>query len=291
MPADAYYNSPPMRDVAIIGAGELGGMLAHVLTRRSAAGEIRLIDETGRVAAGKALDITQAAPIEGFATRVSGSTDVSTAAGASVVVIADRVGGSEWQGEDGLLLLKRILALGAGTIVLCAGASQRELIERGVRELHVRRGRLFGSAPEALAAAVRAIVALETDGSPRDVALAVLGVPPSQIVIPWETATIGGLAMTRVLDEPSRRRINARVAALWPPGPYALASAAATIVEALVGRSRRLATCFVAPDDSEGMRTRTAALPVRLGPAGIVEVVLPSLSVRERVLLDNAMLL
>ena len=280
-----------MRDVAIIGAGELGGALAYVLARTSVAVEIRLIDEMGNVAAGKALDIMQAAPIEGFATRVSGSTDVWTAAGASVLVLTDRFGGEEWQGEDGLMLLKRIVEVGAGSIVLCAGASQRELVERGVRELHVARGRLFGSAPEALAGAVRAIVALETNGSPRDVALAVLGVPPSQIVIPWEDATIAGFAMTRVLDEPSRRRVDARVARLWPPGPYALASAAAAAIEALMGRSRRLITCFVAPDDSAGRRARTGALPVRLGPAGIVDVALPSLSVHERVLLDNAMLL
>jgi malate dehydrogenase len=280
-----------MRDVAIIGAGEVGGALAYVLARRSVAGEIRLIDETGSVAAGKALDIMQAAPIEGFATRLSGSTDVWTAAGASVLVLADRFGGEEWQGEDGLMLLKRTVEVGAGSIVLCAGSSQRELVERGVRELHLARGRLFGSAPEALAGAVRAVVALETNGSPRDVALAVLGVPPSQTVIPWEEATIAGFALTRVLDEPSRRRVDARVARLWPPGPYALASAAAAAIEALSGRSRRLITCFVAPDDSAGRRARTAALPVRLGPAGIVDVALPSLSVHERVLLDNATLL
>lgn len=280
-----------MRDVAIIGAGELGGALAYVLARRSVAGEIRLIDEKGTVAAGKALDIMQAAPIDGFATRLSGSTDVSSAAGASILAVTDRFGGGEWQGEDGLMLLKRIVEIGAGSIVLCAGSSQRELVERGVRELHVGRRRLFGSAPEALAGAIRAIVALETNGSPRDVALAVLGVPPSQLVIPWEDATIAGFAITRVLDEPSRHRIEARSARLWPPGPYALASAAASAIEALLGRSRRLVSCFVAPDDSAGRRARTAAFPVRLGPPGIVDVALPSLSVRERVRLDNAMLL
>ena len=280
-----------MRDVAIIGAGDLGGAVAHVLARRGVAGEIRLIDETGRVAAGKALDIAQAASIEEFATRLSGSTDVSTASGAAVLVVADRFGGNEWQGEDGLMLLKRIVEIAAGGVILCAGASQRELIERGVRELHVRRERLFGSAPEALAAAARAIVAIETDGSPRDVALAVLGVPPSHIVIPWEDATIGGFALTRVLDEPSRRRIGARIAALWPPGPYALAWAAAKVIDALSGRSRGSVACFVAPDDWAGTRTRAAALPVRLEPGGILAVLQPSLSVHERVALDNAMLL
>jgi hypothetical protein len=50
-------------------------------------------------------------------------------------------------------------------------------------------------------------------------------------------------------------------------------------------------TCFVAPDDSAGTRRRTAAFPVRLGDAGVIDVVLPEMSVRERVQLDNAVLL
>ena len=79
-----------MQDVAIIGAGELGGATAHALARSNLVRSITLIDDTRRVAAGKALDIAQAAPVEGFATQVSGATDVSVAAGASIVILADR---------------------------------------------------------------------------------------------------------------------------------------------------------------------------------------------------------
>jgi malate dehydrogenase len=280
-----------MRASAIIGAGELGGALAHVLARRDLVPVIRLIDETGHVAEGKALDIMQAAPIEGFATVVSGSADLTRAAGAALVILADRSSGGEWEGDEGLLLLKRLSQLDAGHVVLCAGASQRELIERGVRELRFARKRLFGSAPEALAAAVRAIVALETNGSASDVALAVLGVPPSHVVVPWEEATIGGFAATRVLDETARRRLAARIAPLWPPGPYALAWAGAKAAEAVLGRSRRTISGFIAPDDSNGRRARTAALPLRLGETGVLSDDLPSLSVHDRVALDNAMLL
>ena len=149
-----------MRRVAIIGAGELGGAAAHLVARHDLVQSITLVDETGRVAAGKALDIAQAAPIEGFATELSGSTDVSRAAGAAIVVIADRVGGGEWQGEDGWLLLKRLTQTASGAVIVCAGAAQRELVDRGVRELRFTRARLFGSAPEALAAGARALVAL-----------------------------------------------------------------------------------------------------------------------------------
>jgi malate dehydrogenase len=280
-----------MPDVAIIGAGELGGAVAHVLARHDLVGSISLIDETGRVASGKALDIAQAAPVEGFATELSGSTDISTAAGAAIVILADRIAGGEWQGDEGLLLLQRLMRTASGAVILCAGATQRELVDRGVRELRIGRQRLLGSAPEALAGGARALVALAVNGSPRDVALSLLGVPPAQTVIPWEDATIAGFALTRILDEPTRRRLGARIAALWPPGPHALAAAATLAVEAMMGRSRRIASCFVGPDTSAGTRTRTAALPVRLASAGIVEVVLPSMSAVEQLALDNAMML
>src|SRR5690349_7589659 len=73
-----------MREVAIIGAGELGGALAHALARRDLARTITLVDEHGRVAEGKALDISQAAPVEGFATQLAGSTDLAAGLGAPV---------------------------------------------------------------------------------------------------------------------------------------------------------------------------------------------------------------
>ncbi len=277
-----------MQEVAIVGAGELGGALAHVIARRGFARRVRLVDENGRVAEGKALDIAQAAPIEGFATQMSGTTDASSAAGAQVIVVADRFGGGEWQGDAALQLVQRLSRSAPGAVLLCAGASQREVVDRGVGELRLPRSRLLGSAPEALAAGARALVALAVNASPRDVALSVLGVPPSQTVIPWEDATVGGFAMTRVVDEPSRRRVAARVAALWPPGPYALAAAAAVVIESIAGRSRRMASCFVGPDVSAGRRSRAGAMPVQLGPAGIVQVVCPRLSVVEQVALENA---
>ncbi len=280
-----------MQSVAIIGAGELGGAVAHVLARRDVVRSIVLIDETGRIAAGKALDIAQAAPVERFSTDLAGSTDVSSAAGASVVILTDRAGGSEWQGDEGLLLLRRVAQMASSAVILCAGASQRELVDRGVRELHLSRVRVFGSAPEAFANGARALVALAVNGSPRDIALSVLGVPPAHLVIPWDSATAAGRSLSLALVEPARRQLAARIGAMWPPGPYALASAATAVIESMQGRSRRLTSCFVAPDSTAGTRTKTAALPVRLNVSGIAEVVLPSLSVVEQIALDNAMML
>jgi malate/lactate dehydrogenase len=280
-----------MRDLAILGAGALGGTLAHAVARTDAASAIRLIDDAGQVAAGKALDIMQAAPIEQFATILTGHQDIVSGLGASVVVLADRVNGGEWLGDDALLMLKRLRRSTEESVVICAGASHREIVERGVRELGYRRERLFGTAPEALIGAVRALVALEADGSPRDVALTVLGVPPSQLVIPWGDATIGGRAAVSVLTEPMRRRLTERTGKLWPPGPLALALAAAKAVRGVLGGSRQLIGAFVSPDDSAGRRERAAASQVRLDVNGIARIETPTLSVHDRVALDNATLL
>ena len=277
--------------VVVLGAGELGGLIAHALAKRSVAAQICLIDEKGRVAEGKALDIMQAAPVEGFPSTVTGSTDTARAGGATVVVIADQFGGGEFQGDAALAVLTRLRDFSPQSLVVCAGATQRELVERGVRELHVPRARIVGSAPEALVSGVRAIVAAELRVSPRDVALTALGVPPDHIVVPWEDATAGGFAVSRLIGEPERRRLESGLGTLWPPGPYALASAAAKVIDTVLGRSERVVSCFVAPDDAAGRKTRTAALPVRLNRGGVVGVVMPELNGRDRVRWDNATLL
>lgn len=278
-----------MTDVAIIGAGELGGSIAHVLARREIVRRIELVDPAGQVAAGKALDIMQAGPVERFGTRVQGSSDISRVAGAAIVIVADPAkAGAD---VDPLRPLRQIAQLARRSLVIAAGADHRGMIERGVRELRFARHRLFGSAPEALAASVRAIIALQTNASVKDVALAVLGVPPSHTVVAWDEVTIGGFAATRVLDEPTRRRIAAQIGPLWPPGPHALAHAAAETVSAICGVSRRAVSCFVAPDESQGQRRRTAALPVHLDASGVTTLQQPELSPAAQVALDNAMLL
>jgi len=286
-----------MHDVAIIGAGTLGGAVAHRLARRDVVSAICLVDDAGSIAAGKALDIAQAAPIESFSTRVTGTTDIAAAASASIVVIADRAAGDEWPAdaiEEALLLLKRLSGSAAKPLILCAGAGHRELVERGARELGVPRARLFGSAPEALASAIRSAVAMESGGSPHDVALTVLGIPPSHAVVPWDDATIGGLSAARLLDPPARRRLEADIAhgaALWPPGPHALAAAAVKAINIVFGGSRQVMSCFVAPDDSAGRRTRAAAFPTRLGRSGVERVDVPPLTTHDRVALDNGIML
>ena len=170
-----------------------------------------------------------------------------------------------------------------------AGTSQAAVIPLAVLEAGMRRERLLGSAPEALAHATRAIVAMEAGCSPSEVGLTVLGTPPSGFVVPWSDASIGGYALERVLTQVQLTRLEARVARLWPPGPFALGAAAARVVEGVVGSSRRAFTVLAMLGGEFGVRGRVGAVPAVLAASGIVQTRVPPLNTRERVRLEIAL--
>ena len=235
----------------------------------------------------------QAAPIEGFATeRRRHRPTSSMAAGASVVVIADRVGGGEWQGEDALLLLKRLTP------------DRAERDRRVRRRAPARAGR--ARRPRA-AHRARAAVRLGAGSARRRRARARRAGASTARRATWRCQCS---ACRRITRDPVGRRDGRRLRAdprsstsrrgggSRPASPRC--GRQAVRARRRRGEGRRVhvraaragwSSCFVAPDDRgrRGTRTRTGALPVRLGPGGIVEVVMPSLSAAERVALDNAM--
>ncbi|HSK08884.1 MAG TPA: hypothetical protein VK911_04865 [Vicinamibacterales bacterium] len=278
-----------MSFTAIVGAGAIGGALAHRLAAGDRVRQVRLIDVDGAVAAGKALDIQQSAAVEGFCTRISAAGALEAAAGADVVVIADPArGDGEHRGEIGLALVRRIAAMDADAPLLFAGAGQRELMTRTAGELRVGRQRIVGSAPGALQGAVRALTALEVNGAGADVQLLVLGAPPDAAVVTWEAATISGQPASTLIPPHRLAAISGRLPSLWPPGPLALAAAAARVVEAVVNGARRRFTCFVVLDEPPARGT-VVAMPVEVGPGGVRHVHRPALSRQEQTLLDNAL--
>ena len=278
-----------MSTVAVVGAGAVGGAVVQALAEGRRVSRIVLIDQAGP-AAGKALDIQQAGAIIGGTARISATDDIAAAIGAAVCVVADRVDPDEgeWHGDDGFTLLSRLLPFTGEAPVILAGTTQHELVARAAAELRTPRHRILGSAPEALTSAIRAVVAAEVSCSPAEVGIAALGVPGG-FVVPWDQATIAGFALTRTISQAQLARLEARVARLWPPGPFALGAAAAWLAEAMIGRSRSTFQAFTLLNGELGIRNQVGALPVRLGPTGVVAVTLPELSTRDRVRLQTVL--
>jgi malate dehydrogenase len=281
---DPAVESTRMSLIAIIGSGPIGGALAHKLAGRNRVREVRLIDPDERIAQGKALDIRQSAPLEGFSTHVTAAGSVAAAAGADAIVLADHANGAgEHTGDAGLALLRQVAAVESSAPIVCAGATQRDLIVRGVTELHLTPSRIVGSAPLALESALRALAGLVIDVSGVEISVHVVGVPPRSAVAAWEEASAFGQPLTSHVLPHTIAALTARIPGLWPPGPYALASAASRVAEALALGSRRRFSCFVTV-----ARGRVAAMPVELGQDGVLRVIEPALTRQERTMLENA---
>ena len=280
-----------MSTAVILGGGDIGGALARQLAALDIVSRIIIVDDLASVASGKALDVAQSAPVDGYHTTLAGTADVAAVVGASVIAVADTATQPpvEWKDEAGLALVKRVAGLNQRAPIVCAGAAQAGVIERGVNEAGISRLRLFGSAAEALRSAITAIVALECGAAAADISLSVLGRPPRHIIVPWDEAAIGGRTATQVLSAAQLARLDARIARLWPPGPYALAGAAARLIRTALTRTPHVHAALVAVTRDEGSPSRSAMMPITLQPTGLASLVAPALSARDRVRLETAM--
>src|SRR5687768_8364906 len=129
-----------MTTVAIVGAGEVAGATAQALASRDAVRRVVIVDADQGAAAGKALDIRQSGPIEGFHASLEGTNDESRLTGCDLCIIADRFGtAGEWRGEEALSMLTRIVPQLGDAPLVFAGASQADLITTAATETSVRR--------------------------------------------------------------------------------------------------------------------------------------------------------
>lgn len=278
-----------MSVVAIIGAGPLGGALAQALAERDRVSEVRLIDPEGRIADGKALDLMQSAPVEQFSTKLTAAQSYAAAAGADAIVFADPIATGEIAGDAGLPIVRQIARLDGHAPLLFAGGGARPLMTTAIAELHIAPQRVLGSAPLALESSVRALVAALVDVSPADLSIGIAGVPPQHAVIGWEAATAFHQPMGAVLAAHHMAAMSARVPALWPPAPYALATAASRVAEALAHGSRRRHTCFAAIDVEGAGRNVIAAVPVEIRKGAVARTLTPALSAHELTQFHNGL--
>jgi malate dehydrogenase len=252
--------------VAILGAGPLGGALAHALADRARFDEVRLIDPEKTLAAGKALDILQAGPVDGYSTRVTGHASLDAAGGAWVVLLADPIQ------PDPLNHLKQLHRQSPGAVLVCADAAHQTAIGRAVATGAVPPDRLVGAAPFAAESAARALLALDADLSPSAVQVGITcaDAGPAACRVDWSRTTVDGTPAEVGLHREQRSRLDARLSALWPPGPLTLAAAAARVAEAAWFGARQVFPCWWVTD---GGATAPAVHGLRFAPGGRAKAV------------------
>ena len=276
-----------MKTAAIIGAGDLAATLARRIAEAELARCVVMVDPNEGRAKGKALDIAQSGPVEGFDARVEATATLEAVVAPDVVVIADPD-----DLADAVLLSTRgaeriaawLPAVGKATL-LVAGPHPSPLVEAAVAK-GFPRDRVLGSAPVAAAAALRRRLSTELQVEPREIAVTVLGLPPSQIVVPQAAVTVAGVPVEKVSPSALRRALGSLGGK--PPGPVALAAAALRVLRALEGDRATVLPVVAQLDGEYGHRRVALSVPARLRSGRIEAVVEVGLDPVDRVAFDNA---
>jgi len=275
------------RSITILGAGDLAATLARRLAEKELVRRVVLVDaEEGR-ARGKALDIAQSGPVEGYDVQVEGSPRLESAGPAEVLIVADTPAL-----EEASLSPARAMELAAGWAsvvgggtLLVAGAHAAGILEAAVAH-GLARERVVGSAPVAFAAALQRRLADELQAAPRAVSAAVLGLPPALAVAPAGSARLAGVPVEHLSPVALKRALAAL--ATRTPGPFALAAAAVRVVQALAGSRASVLSVFAVLAGEYGHRGVALAVPARLAGGRVESVIEAELQPVERVAFDNA---
>ena len=273
-----------MRSIAVLGAGDLAATVVRRIAEQELARRVVLVDGDEARARGKALDIAQSGPVEGFDVQIEAASSLTAAGAFDALVVADPAELAIPPARARALGESLAAVMGKRPLVVAAPAASA-VIEAAVRK-GMSREAVVGSAPVAYVGALRRRLAAELQVEPRAVSALVLGLPPDPIVTPRESACVGGVPVDR-LSPVALRRAAAGLAGRTP-GPVALAAAAARVLRALGGSRPSMLSVLVQLQGEYGHRGAALAVPARLAAGRVESVVEIPLEPVDRVAFDTA---
>jgi malate dehydrogenase len=297
-------NNTGRKKIALIGAGNIGGSLAHLAALKGL-GDIVLFDVVEGVPQGKALDLSQCGPVEGFDAKITGSNDYADIAGADVVIVTAGVARKPGMSRDDLLgiNLKVMKAVGDGIKANCPDAfvicitNPLDAMVWALREFSgLPHSRVVGMAGVLDSARFATFLAWEFGVSVKDVNAFVLGGHGDTMVPVLSYSTISGIPVHDLakikgveagrLDEIVKRTRGGggEIVALLGTGSayYAPATSAIAMAEAYLGDSKRILPCAAYVEDKYGLDGLYVGVPCVIGKDGIEEVIEIELSDEEK---------
>ena len=296
-----------MAKVAVIGAGNVGATLAHVLAQKDVASAVTLVDVVEGMPQGKALDMRQAGPLQDYDTGVTGTNSIEEGvAGAEVVVMT--AGLARKPGMDRMDLLKKNLEIVAGAMKAVKARAPNSVVIMVTNPLDVMtftalhvtgfpRERVLGMAGVLDSTRLRTFIAMELGVSVVDVSAMVLGGHGDTMVPLPRYSTVNGIPITELLDGPAIDRLSDRtrkgggeIVALLKTGSayYAPATSAAQMVEAVLKDRGHLVPACVALQGEYGEKDICFGVPVILGSGGMRRIVELRLTETEKAMLRKS---
>ena len=281
--------------IALIGAGMIGGTLAHLAAKKEM-GDIVLFDIAEGMPQGKALDLAQCGPIEGFDANIKGTNDYADIAGADVVIVTAGVPRKPGMSRDDLLGINLgvMKAVGEGikqhapdAFVICI-TNPLDAMVWALREFSgLPANKVVGMAGVLDSARFATFLAWEFGVSVKDVNAFVLGGHGDTMVPVLEYSTISGIPVTDLvkMGKSTKEKLDAIVARTRSGGGeivgllktgsayYAPATSAIAMAEAYLGDQKRILPCAVHVDGKYGLDGLYVGVPVVIGANGAEEVI------------------
>jgi malate dehydrogenase len=281
--------------IALIGAGQIGGTLAHLAGIREL-GEVVLFDVVDGTPQGKALDLSQAAPIEGYRPTFKGANEYAEIKDADVVIVTAGVPRKPGMSRDDLIEinLKVMEQVGAGlrkyapeAFVICVTNPLDAMVWALQKTSGLPRNKVVGMAGILDSARFRYFLSEEFDVSPEDITAMVLGGHGDTMVPLIRYSTVAGIPLPDLvrlrwitqkrLEEIVQRTRDggAEIVGLLKIGSayYAPAAAALDMAESYLKDKKRVLPCAAYLNGEYGVKGLYAGVPVVISAKGVERVI------------------
>jgi malate dehydrogenase len=283
------------KKIALIGAGQIGGTLAHLAGLKEL-GDIVLFDIAEGTPQGKALDLAESSPVDGFDAKLTGANEYAAIAGADVIIVTAGVPRKPGMSRDDLLgiNLKVMESVGAGikqyapnAFVICITNPLDAMVWALQKASGLPTKKVVGMAGVLDSARFRFFLAEELGVSVKDVHAMTLGGHGDDMVPMVRQSTVGGVSLPDLVKMGwlSQEKLDAivkrtrggggEIVALLKTGSafYAPAASAIAMAESYLKDQKRILPCAAYLNGEYGVKDMYVGVPVLIGANGVERIV------------------
>lgn len=293
------------KKITVVGAGFVGATAAHWAAAKEL-GDVCIIDIVEGLPQGKALDLLEASPVEGFDSYVTGTNDYADTANSDIVIITAGLPRKPGMSRDDLLA-KNTAIVKSVTEQIAKHSPNAYLIvvsnplDAMVYVAHKVSGfptnRVIGMAGVLDAARFRAFIAMELNVSVEDVNAFVLGGHGDSMVPLARFSTVAGIPLPELLSAEKiealvdrTRKGGGEIVNLLKTGSafFAPSASAVQMAESILKDKKRILPCAAYCDKEYGVGGYYVGVPVKLGKNGVEEVIEIKLLSDEKAAFDKS---
>ena len=291
--------------ITIVGAGFVGATAAHWCAAKEL-GDVVLFDIVDGMPQGKALDLLQAGPVEGYDLHILGTNDYADTANSDVVVVTAGLPRKPGMTREDLVsvnakiirgVIENVVAHSPNAIVILVTNPLDTMTYLAKKVSGLPRERIIGQAGILDGARMRAFISMELNVSVENIHAFVLGGHGDEMVPLARYSTVAGIPITELLP-PERieaimdrtRKGGGEIVSLLKQGSAFFAPSAATMqmVEAILKDRKMILPCSVYLEGEYGLSDICFGVPVKLGRKGVEQIIQIELTDDEQAAMEKS---